>query len=434
MDGITKSHHFNKLKRSPMIITSLVIFVSLLLQPVLNAQDGHPWSQNYGGSGSETAYDILQTEDGGFISVGASSSFGDGTYDLWLLRTDANGDSLWSKNYGGAGYDYGNAIQPTNDGGYVVAGRTSSFGAGDYDIWLLKFNALGDTLWTQTYGGTSTDQANGVIQTDDGGYLISGITSSFGAGSYDAWLVKTDENGNAVWTETYGGSGYDYAWRAVSTNDGGYVFFGVTSSFGAGGYDDWLVKTDSNGDVLWDRTYGRASDDIAITGTRANDGGYVLAGYAIPEGGSGYDFWVLKTNAFGDSLWANYYGRPVDSDYAYDVKPTIDGGIVIGGTSYSGDTGLSDYMLVKVDENGNAQFTQKYGSGNSDQCQGIQQTNDGGFILTGYGNPDGTDSDFWLVRTEPDPILGLRAFYDGTNGDGWSDNTNWWDGSTTADN
>jgi|GEM_PF-1187348 len=433
MNRNTNSNHINKTKISLLTKTSFVILVILLLQPVLRAQSVHPWNRFYGGSSYENAYDIQQTTDGGFIAVGITSSFGNGSYDIWVLKTNASGDSLWSKTYGGSDYDYAYGIKSTSDGGYIIVGYTSSFGAGGTDVWLLKTNADGDSLWSHTYGGPNSDYGRDVIQTDDGGYLISAYTNSFGAGSLDAWLVKTDEDGNAVWTETYGGSSSDYAWKAVSTDDGGYVFFGVTSSFGSGGYDGWLVKTDSNGDTLWTRTYGGSSDEVAFSGTKVNNGGYVLAGYAISESGTDYDFWILKADDMGDSLWAYKYGDAV-TEYGYDVQQTVDGGFVIGGVSYSDVSGNSDYMLLKTDENGISQFTQTYGGEFYDQTQSIQQTSDGGLILAGVGYPTSDNGEFWLVRTEPDPMLALQSFYDNTNGDAWSDNTNWWDGSTTVDN
>jgi len=158
------------------------------------------------------------------------------------------GDTLWTRTYGGSFPDVGKCVQQTSDGGYILAGWTMSFGAGNYDFWLLKTNANGDTLWTRTYGGESYDYGYSVQQTTDGGYIIAGYTKSFGAGNYDFWLLKTDANGDTLWTRTYGGSEIDYSHSVQQTADGGYIITGYTKSFGAGSYDVWLLKL--AGDVV----------------------------------------------------------------------------------------------------------------------------------------------------------------------------------------
>jgi len=206
------------------------------------------WAKTYGGTSGDYAYSVQQTSDGGYIVVGYTNSFGAGDYDIFLIKTDASGNVQWAKTYGGTSGDYAYSVQQTSDGGYIVAGTTWSFGAGYYDIFLIKTDASGNVQWAKTYGGTDYDWAYSVQQTSDGGYIVAGYTQSFGAGDYDIFLIKTDANGNISWAKTYGGTDYDWAYSVQQTSDGGYIVAGYTASFGAFG-DIFLIKTDANGNI-----------------------------------------------------------------------------------------------------------------------------------------------------------------------------------------
>ena len=182
------------------------------------------------------------TSDGGYIIAGYTSSYGAGGYDLWLVKTDASGTENWNKTFGGTSHDLGNSVQQTSDGGYVITGETDSYGAGSRDLWLVKIDASGTENWNKTFGGTGGDFGYSVQQTSDGGYVIAGQTNSYGAGSFYIWLVKTDASGTENWNKIFGGTGWDDASSVQQTSDGGYVITGSTTSYGAGGYDLWLVK------------------------------------------------------------------------------------------------------------------------------------------------------------------------------------------------
>ena len=218
------------------------------------------WSQTYGGIGSDSAYALVQTSDGGYALAGSTDSYGAGSDDFWLVKTDANGTKLWDKIYGRTIFDfeYAYALVQTGDGGYAVAGDTYSHGTPDsHDFWLVKTDANGTKLWDKTYGGTNSDLAYALLQTDDGGYALAGYTYSFGAGSDDMWLVKTDANGNTLWNRAYGGTDSDSAFALLRTDDGGYALAGGTASFGAGSDDVWLIKTSLSlieGDINVDGT------------------------------------------------------------------------------------------------------------------------------------------------------------------------------------
>ncbi|MCW4053150.1 MAG: hypothetical protein NWE78_08090, partial [Candidatus Bathyarchaeota archaeon] len=224
--------------------------------------------------------------------------FTGGSY-FWLVKTDASGSHMWNQTYGGPSNDRAHSVIQTVDGGYALAGFTNSFGAGDFDFWLVKTDASGNYEWSQTYGKPSIDRAHSVIQTVDGGYAIVGYTWSFGAGNYDFWLVKMDSAGTHQWNQTYGGEGDDVGYSLVQTDDGGYTLTGYTSSLGAGGNDFWLVKTDASGSHEWNQTYGGPNYDEAYCMVQTVDGGYALAGYFTPLVFGPTDFWFVKTDQYG---------------------------------------------------------------------------------------------------------------------------------------
>jgi hypothetical protein len=232
--------------------------------------------------------------------AGYTYSFGAGGVDIFLIKTDANGDLQWAKTYGGTNDDYASSVQQTSDGGYIVAGGTRSFGAGGRDIFLIKTDANGNIQWAKTYGGTNWDWAFSVQQTSDGGYIVAGYTYSFGAGDGDIFLIKTDANGNIIWAKTYGGTYSDGAYSVRQTSDGRYIVAGGTNSFGAGGYDFFLIKTDVNGNIIWAKTYGETNYEWAYSVQQTSDGGYIVAGYTYSFGDGWYDIFLIKTDANGD--------------------------------------------------------------------------------------------------------------------------------------
>jgi len=208
------------------------------------------WNKTYGGTNVDFARSVVQTSDGGYAMGGYTNSFGAGGYDVYLVKTDSSGNLVWQKTYGGAGGDYGFSVVQTSDGGYAIAGFTTSFGAGSGDVYLVKAYSDGGLLWQKTYGGTATDYGLSIVQTSDDGFAIAGYTGSFGAGNNDVYLVKTDPTGNQLWQKTYGfgGFGDDEGYSVVRTSDGGFAIAGFTNNVGAGSYDVYLVKTDVSGE------------------------------------------------------------------------------------------------------------------------------------------------------------------------------------------
>ena len=310
------------------------------------------FNKTYGVITDETAYSMVQTVDGGYALAGYTYSFDAGSRDFWLVKTNASGNMMWNKTYGGTDYDVAYSVVETVDGGYALAGETESSGAGWWDFWLVKTDVNGNVEWNQTYGANWYEGAYSVVQTFDGGYALVGYTNSSGAGNFDFWLVKTDANGNMMWNKTYGGTNLDVAESVVQTFDGGYALAGYTLSFDAGQSDFWLVKTDASGNMMWNQTYGGTTNDVAYSVVQTFDGGYALVGYTNSSGAGNWDFWLVKTDSLGNHLWNKTYGGTTN-EKAYVLVQTVDGGYALAGCTWSFGAGQSDFWLVKTDANGN---------------------------------------------------------------------------------
>jgi len=315
-----------------------------------NAAGDTQWTRAYGGSDYDAAYSVQQTLDSGYIIAGETWSFSVAG-DVYLIKTDANGDTLWTRTLGGASEGSGWSVQQTIDSGYIITGYVDTSGSGLSDVYLIKTNADGDTLWSKTYGGAEGDGGLSVQQTADSGYIIVGGTASFGAGNGDIYLIKTDGAGDTVWTMTYGGTGFDLGMSVQQTADGGYILAGATRSFGEGGEDAYVIKTDANGDTLWTRTCGGTSDERANSVRQIPGGGYILAGRTASFGVGG-DVYLIMTSASGDTQWTRTFGGG-ENDGGNSVRQTADKGYVIGGSTRSYGAGGADVFLIKTDSLGN---------------------------------------------------------------------------------
>jgi len=381
-----------------------IVCVSLLVATSAAGPGDTLWTRTYGGSASDWGNSVQQTSDGGYIIAGFTGSFGAGAFDVYLLKTDSSGDALWTRTYGGRSDDRGHSVQQTSDAGYIIAGFTGSFGAGYFDVYLVKTDSSGDTLWTRTYGGSEWDHGYCVQQTSDAGYIIAGFTGSFGAGGFDVYLLKTDSSGDTLWTRTYGGSDFDAGYSVQQTSDGGYIIAGYTESFGAGGYDVYLLKTDSSGDTLWTRTYGGSASDWGNSVQQTSDGGYIIAGYTDSFGAGGYDVYLLKTDSSGDTLWTRIYGG-IDDDHGRSVQQTSDGGYIIAGYTWSFGAGGYDVYLLKTDSSGDTLWTRTYGGSDQDVGYCVQQTSNGGYIIAGHTYSFGAGlADVYLLRVTGEEV------------------------------
>jgi len=249
------------------------------------------WTRTYGGTNSDRGNSVQQTTDGGYIVVGSTAA---GGTDVYLIKTNSLGDTLWTRTYGGNNQDWGSSAQQTTDGGYIVVGYTQSYSAGGSAVYLIKTNGSGDTLWTRTYGGTDDGEGSSVQQTSDGGYVVAGWTGSIAAASYDVYLIKTDSSGDTLWTRAYGGTNSDRGNSVQQTTDGGYIVAGYTYSYGAGNQDVYLIKTNSLGDTLWTRTYGGTDYDYGRSVQQTSDGGYIVVGEIGSHGTGRQGVYLIK--------------------------------------------------------------------------------------------------------------------------------------------
>ena len=326
------------------------------------------WARILGGPGFDQASTAIQTSDGGYVVAGYTTSFGVGA-DAWILKLDDLGRVEWQKAYGGRGADLASAIQQTADGGYVVvAGHTDSFGppAGS---WIFRLDSNGSLLWQE-----KVREASSLRLTEDGGLVVSG-------GAYT--ISKMDGMGNAIWTKSFGRG---YAYSVKQTSDGGYIVAGNNGIDGAGGLDAWIMKLDTTGTVVWQKTYGGSENDEAYSVEQTTDGGYIVAGYSGSFGGGFADGWVFKLDGSGNIVWQKAYGGRSQGAFSVlgSISKTQDGGFVLAGYTSGFGQGLNDGWVLKIDAQGSPQWQRTFGGSGYDAFGSIQQTSDGGFIVSGY--------------------------------------------------
>ncbi len=360
------------------------------------------WARTYGGTNIDVAYSVCETSDNGYIATGYTSSFGAGLQDAYLVKTNSNGDTLWTRTFGGASMDGAHFVREAFDHGYVLAGYTETYGGGGKNVYLIKTDSVGIAEWTRTYVTPLMDVAYAFCETPDSGYIFVGYKNGpSGWVKGDLWILRTDATLDTLWTREYGGPGEDYGITIKQTLDNNYIIAGVTSSFGANGKNVWIVKIDSNGDTLWTKVYGGNLEDVGYGICATSDTGYIVAGYIDGTGQwTAGDVWLLKTNSLGDTLWTKVYGSGGE-DYGFDVYQTVDGGYVLAGRY------ANDIWLLRTDAAGDTIWTERYGGTGTEAALALDMTSDGGYIIGGYTTSFGHGlNDFWLIRTEPD--VGIR--------------------------
>ncbi len=343
----------------------------------------------------------------------------------------------WQKSMGGSGSDFTSSIRATTDGGFIIAGTSSSNDSdvtgnhGGRDYWIVKTDNIGNIQWQRSYGGSVDDFANDVRQTSDGGFIIAGYSESNDSdvtanyGHRDFWIVKTDSLGSISWEKNYGGSEFEIPYSVQETFDGGYVVAGYSNSIDgdlagtfANAQNYWLLKLDNAGLIQWYHLYGGTVTDEALSCEQTSDHGYILAGYTYSSNGhvTGYhgnkDAWIVKTDSTGAIQWQKTLGG-TSGESANCIRQTTDGGFIVACTSASNDNDVSgshggnDCWIVKLDNTGIIDWQKSLGGSGDDGAYSVSPTTDGGYIIGGYSNStDGDvtfghgDYDCWIVKLD----------------------------------
>ncbi|RKX69558.1 hypothetical protein DRP53_07840 [candidate division WOR-3 bacterium] len=354
------------------------------------------WTRTFGGTDYEIGRSLALNERGEIVVLGETGSFGAGKTDLYLLKVSADGETLWTRTYGGVGDDAGYSIQRTSDDCYIVVGATEDYYSINRDVYLLKIDEDGNLIWSRTYGGMGYEEGRSVWENVDRGYIIAGITTSSNPTSsdYDVYLIRTDSQGETLWTKTIDGHGRDEASSVQQTSDGGFIITGLTTS-DEGDFDVYLIKTDSDGNILWTRTFGSFRDDGGRCVRQTFDGGYIIAGY-LRSSLCWSRVYLIKTDANGDPIWTRFYNGYTDGGFS--VVQTRDSCYTVVGGYYF------DIYLSKVDSRGSILWSSRYSVADCWTVGlSLQPTEDNGYIIAGIlipFNSDNKNGQVYLIRTE----------------------------------
>lgn len=361
----------------------ILLWIAMVVGLTLSCRKGMDpkieWIRTYGGEKEDRAFSVKQTQDEGYIIVGSTTSFGESNHKVYLIRTDADGCTLWTKRYAEGIQAYGYSVRQTEDGGYIVLAEVQPRA----HTYLIKTNAMGEIIWKKIYGeggGTCLQLTN------DGGYVIKSSRR----------LIKTDTEGNVQWSKPYNG------YFVHETSDGGYIITGHYPEYFVGGQTDIIIaKTDSNGDTIWVKKYGGEHGDTGYSVLETKDGGYMVLCQTATSG-TWEDVCLLKVDENGDSLWAKVYGGE-RGDEGYSFTEVSNGGYIIAGYTGSYGAGGDDVYLIRTDEVGDTIWTFTYGGKSFDGSFAVENTSDGGYIIVGYTRSFGNGkSDVLLIKLKPE--------------------------------
>jgi hypothetical protein len=371
-----------------------------------SAQKDTAWVQTYGGRSVDMAHCVRQVHDGGFVLAGMTSSFGMGESSMYLVRTDSNGTHLWSNTYGGGNISQGYAVRETADNGFALLGYTNSAGAGGYDMFLVKTDSTGRLLWTKTYGGKDWDFGYGMEVLQDGGFILCGETSSFSNGGSDVFIVRTNSVGDTLWTRHYGGAGTDIGYSVASQQDSSYVIAGQTTS-AAGDLDALCLRYDTKGNLLSANTYGGKGDEMLNEVCVARDKSLLMIGSSnsAPTHGS-FDFYDVKADSTGQMIWSNVQGG-AGNDQGYGIRETRSGDLDVVGysDSYNGQGGRAMFILRLMQAGGWQITGASFGGILDEEGYSVALTQTGGVVYAGFTNSYGQGlQDMYFVKMKNDSI------------------------------
>jgi hypothetical protein len=398
--GLSRLDLSHSLTKNIYQMKKLYLVISLFLFATVKNSDAQLMFQKvWGGTGADNVYGIAQASGGGYYLTGSTGSFGTAGNAAFILKLDASGNLAWTKIIGGTVSDGIGFVTNTSDGGCVISGATSSYGAGGQDAAVIKLDASGNIQWMKVFGGAGDEGTNEVIQANDGGYAVVGNTTSFGNGGTDMFVAKLTGAGALQWVKAFGGSGEDQGIGIAQNADKTYYIGGHTNSFGAGSYDMLMAKLDSSGNLLWTKTIGGSNTDKCWGTTRCADGGFVLGGYTTSFGAGSYDTYVVKFDAAGVLKWTRTVGG-TGTESAYGVTETADGGYVFSGVATSFG-GLADVYIGKLNGGGVLQWTKTIGSTDYESTNQIIETSDGGLAASGVTKSYGSgDYDVFIVKMQ----------------------------------
>lgn len=350
-----------------------------------------------GGAGTDSGRDVEFTADGGYMIVGHTTTNSNGFADMYVIKTDAFGDTLWTKKIGGSGVEGGYTVQRISDGNYILSGFTTSYGAGGQDAFLVKIDPNGNTAWEKSYGGSGADRIEAAYENPDGTIIAVGASDSDGTNS-QFFLIKTTSAGDTIWTRKIGGSAFEYGNMVKPTSDGGYIIVGQTFSYGAGSGDYYMVKTDGNGDTTWTKTFGGANLDEAKNVRQTADGGYIITGDAEMIFAGDQDIYIVKTDANGNISWTKTY-RGNDKDISKMIEQTPDGGYIVAGITRSfGQSGPPDWWVLKTNSTGDTLWTRMYGGSSNEHLYAIKPEPGGSYIAVGHSASYGNNEQVYLMK------------------------------------
>jgi hypothetical protein len=372
-----------------------------------------PWAKSYGGSEWDFASSILKTPDNGYLAAGSAASFGAGLDDYWILKLDPWGNIIWQKAFGGPGSDRALSLASTLDGGAVVAGATTSFGFGSDDFWLLKLNPNGTLAWQKTYGALHDEAAYSIAPTVQEGFIVAGSTSSIGAGDSDYWILKLNPHGEVEWQYAYGGSDSDIACSIQQTEENGYIVAGRSASFSADTLSDaWVLKLDTKGTVVWEKAYDGGGHESAEAMAQTQDNGFILAGSIKSASGGGKSLWLIKCSSHGAIDWQRSYGGiaggPPCTIQATSIFQTEDRGYMVSGSLYPHAHNF-DCWVLKLDPGGQVEWEMAYDGSSHDNASVVSPACDAGFVVAGSKKSlDVSDHDYWILKLNPNGTIGFN--------------------------
>lgn len=377
---------------------NVVLALTLLLAASSQAQDGILWTTTLGTSSSDVAHDVARTDDGGSVVAGTTFSVTDRHSEFYLIRTDPQGVPMWERTYGGGGWDVAYGVTATSDGGFAITGYTTTSGAGGRDIVLIKTDSQGTLQWTRTFGGSGTDVGRSVVETADRGFAICGSTQSFSTGETKMLLVRTDDAGHELWSRIYGGTLDDDGRSVVETDNGDFLLGGATGSFGGGNRDIWLVKVDAEGEQIWSRTVGISSAfDWASCAVETSDGGAFAVGHGDLHGRELLNMQMVRTDGNGDTVWQSRLGEAL-YDYGTGCLETTDGDLLALGVSKSGETLKNSGSVVLVDGSGNELWNEVLVEDGSLWVESVEETEDGFLVVGSLTSTADGNHDAWLGK------------------------------------